>query len=249
MRAIRTVRAASIIGGALIWAGLMVGPAAAAPRTVSISNATITEGDSGLRTAHFDLTLSRASSRRVVVHFATVNGTAKAGKDYEARDGRRVFEPGEKTESIGIRVIGDEIDEFNERFFVKLSNPVHAELGDRRGRGTIEDDDSPPNMSIVDDSTTEGGSAALPVRLSRRSGKRITVDYATGNGTATANFDYSPEDSTLVFRPGDKQVVVTIDTIDDGLDELDETFEVDLSGATHAMITDGHGVGTILDND
>jgi large repetitive protein len=240
---------ACVLAGATISFAMMASPAGAAPRTISISNASVKEGDSDTKTAHFEITLSRASSKRVIVSFKTVDRTAKAGKDYEARDGKRIFDPGEKKESIGVRIIGDEIDEFDEIFLVKLSDPVNAELGDRKARGKIVDDDDPPAMSIVDDSTSEGGTAGLAVRLTRRSGKRITVDYATSGGTATENVDYAGEESNLLFHPGDKQVLITIDSYQDDLNEIDEAFDVDLSDARHATITDGHGVGTILDDD
>ncbi len=72
---------------------------------MTISDATVTEGNAGTRTATFTVTLSRASTQAVTVAYATANGAAAAGSDYQAasfprgpvpdraRDGylRRVF--------------------------------------------------------------------------------------------------------------------------------------------------------------
>jgi hypothetical protein len=44
-------------------------------------------------------------------------------------------------------------------------------------------------------------------------------------------------------------MVLSITTKGDNLDEPNETFFVNLSGATNATIADGQGVGTIVDND
>ena len=101
---------------------------------------------------------------------------------------------------------------------------------------------------------TEGDSgtvnATFTVSLSTVSGRTVTVDYATANGTATAPADYTAVPVTaLSFSPGQTTRTVTVVVNGDALDEGDETFNVNLSGASGATIGDGIGVGTITDDD
>src|SRR5262249_14659846 len=105
----------------------------------------------------------------------------------------------------------------------------------RPGRGTILDDDAPPALSIGDVAVTEGDSgttdATFTVSLSAASGKTVTVDYATADGSAAAGDDYTAASGTLTFAPGETSKTVTVSVIGDRIDEDDETFVVNLSGA------------------
>ena len=77
----------------------------------------------------------------------------------------------------------------------------------------------------------------------------MTVDYATADGTATAPVDYAAGTGSLTFTPGQTTKTVTVVVAGDSLDEIDETFTLNLSGAVNAAIADDSGLGTILDND
>ena len=44
----------------------------------------------------------------------------------------------------------------------------------------------------------------MTVTLSAASGKTVTVDYATSNGTATAGSDYTATSGTLTFSAGER---------------------------------------------
>src|SRR5258706_15991700 len=68
------------------------------------------------------------------------------------------------------------------------------------------------------------------------------------DGTAGAG-DYTAGTGTLSFAVGVTTQTITVPITDDLLDELDETFTVNLAGPTNATIADGAGVGTILDDD
>jgi hypothetical protein len=112
---------------------------------------------------------------------------------------------------------------------------------------------APPTISINDASATEGGAENFTVSLESCGGpfdQTVTVDFATADGTAVAPGDYTPNSGTLTFAPGVTSQTVTVQTIDDNLLEVPETFVVNLSNATgNATIADGTGVGTINDND
>jgi probable HAF family extracellular repeat protein len=111
------------------------------PRFLNIGDVTIQEGRSGTRVFVFTVTLSASSNVPVTVSYATANGTATAGQDYNAKSGTLTFAPGQTTSTISIVVKGDRIREANETFFVNLSNGVGAQLLDGQGIGTILNDD------------------------------------------------------------------------------------------------------------
>ena len=152
-----------------------------------------------------------------------------------------------------VLVHGDTLDEANETFTLNLSNAVNATIVDGTGTGTITDDDPLPALTINDVSVAEGDTgtvaATFTVTLSAVSGRTVTVDYATANNTAVAPGDYTAASGTLTFTPGQTSKTVTVQVNGDLIDEIDETFFVDLSGATNATIGDAQGVGTIIDDD
>ena len=113
-----------------------------APLAISISDVSVTEGNSGEVQAVFLVSLSAASASPVTVNYATTNGEAAGGADYIAQSTTELrFEPGQLSQTITVRVIGDTVGEANETFFVDLSAPNGAVLADARGVGTILDDD------------------------------------------------------------------------------------------------------------
>ena len=56
------------------------------------------------------------------------------------------------------------------------------------------------------------------------SGREVMVAYATSDGSATAGRDYTAASGTVSFAPGDVTQTITIEILDDRLDEPDETF-------------------------
>src|SRR5262249_4772982 len=114
-------------------------------------------------------------------------------------------------------------------------------------------DDLPPSLSINDVTQPEGNSGTtsfvFTVSLSQASGKTVTVNYATADGTATAGSDYTAASGTLSFAPGDLSKTVTVLVNGDTAVEPDETFFVKLTNLTNATIAVGQGTGTILNDD
>jgi hypothetical protein len=113
------------------------------PPTISIGDSTVTEGVPGPATAaHFTVTLSPASDETVTVQYSTTDGTAVAPADYLPVSLKTlVFEPGVVSQVIKIKIKADDLDEPDETFFVNLSSPTNASLGDFQGMGTILDND------------------------------------------------------------------------------------------------------------
>lgn len=109
-----------------------------------------------------------------------------------------------------------------------------------------------PTLSVDDVVVTEGDSgtsaATFTVSLSAGSSKTVTVDFATADGTATAA-DYAPVSGTLVFAKGQTAKAVAVAVKGDTAVEPDETFALRLSNASNAVIADGSGEATILNDD
>src|SRR5262245_2858781 len=88
------------------------------------------------------------------------------------------------------------------------------------------------------------------VSLSEGSLKEVSVKYGTANGSAkTSNDDYVGQSGTLTFRPGQRTQTVIVLVNGDTRTEADERFFVNLSRARNAVIADGQGIGTILNDD
>jgi hypothetical protein len=195
----------------------------AAP-TLSVSNVTVQEGDSGTVTAELTVTLSAVSGLSTSAPVSTVDVTAKAGSDYTALSSTVTIPAGSLTAKVQVQVLGDLVDDDDE---AKLA------ADDVR----------------VDEGNTGTTDAVLAVRLTNPSDRRITVDYVTTAGTATEGTDYNRASGTLTFEPGEVRKTVTVQVIGDTLFEEDETFHLDLSNAVGAPLQDGRGTATIADDE
>lgn len=117
-------------------------PPAANPPTISISDASVMEGNSGVAALDFTVTLSRSSTSNVSVAYATSDSTAVAGSDYTSATGTLTIATGSTSATITIDVIGDTSSESDETLTVMLSSPTGASIVDGSGVGTIENDDA-----------------------------------------------------------------------------------------------------------
>ena len=237
------------------WQSLISGAQTALP-SVSVSDATVTEGNSGTTNAAFTITLSKAGTKPVTVSYTTANGTATAGQDYTASTGTVTFAAGQVSQVITIAVHGDTAVEPTETFTLTLSNPSGATIGRATATGTITNDDAAPvlpSASISDATVAEGDSGtrnlAFTVTLSKASTTTVTLNYTTANGTATAGQDYTAASGTITFAPGVTSQVITIAVLGDTAVEPTETFTVTLSNASGATIADGSAIGTITNDD
>src|SRR5439155_8897531 len=117
--------------------------------SLSITNVSVTDGNTGTTNANFTVTLSAASSKTVTVNYATADGIATAPSDYVAIPTTTlIFSPGQTTKTITVLVNGDTVDETDETFTVNLSNPTNATLSTVTVTGTIIDDDGLPTVTL-----------------------------------------------------------------------------------------------------
>ena len=106
-------------------------------------------------------------------------------------------------------------------------------------------------MTIADVTTSNENAAnhTFTVSLSAASGKDITVDYATSNGTATAGADYTATSGTLTISAGATSGTFNVPVLADTTDENNETATITLSNASNASISDSSATLTITDDD
>jgi hypothetical protein len=184
------------------------------------------------------------------VSFATSPGSAIEGTDFLGTNGTLVFAPGKTLLTIPVRLVGDVTQESNETFFVTISAPNNATLGNAQGIGTIVNNDPAPRLFISNASVSEsnGGptNMVFNVRLTPASGRLVQVNYFTTNGLATAGLDYMATNGTLVFQPGETNQSIIVPVLGDALSEGNETFTVRLVTPMNATLGDGQGIGTIL---
>ena len=105
--------------GSRMWA-YRYGSGAAVP-TLSVDDVTVTEGNAGTTAAVVTARLSQPSAQPVTASFATANGTATAGSDYQAATGTVTFPAGTVSRTIGVNVIGDAAVEPDETFVLNLT--------------------------------------------------------------------------------------------------------------------------------
>ena len=113
--------------------------AIAGPLEISVADASKREWPNPQAYLAFDVTLDRDADEEVRVDYATVNGTAVAGQDYESQSGTLVFGTGEDSKRIWVPIQFDREDEETETMTLRLSNASGAQI--RRGAaiGSIYD--------------------------------------------------------------------------------------------------------------
>ncbi|MGQ0621593.1 MAG: Calx-beta domain-containing protein [Panacagrimonas sp.] len=209
-------------------------------------------------TARITLTRTGGSFGAASMVIRSGGGSATAGSDYTSITSTVNWADGDSSnKTLDITINNDTTQESNETVNLTASDATGATLGTRSTAVlTIIDNDEPPidrTISVADMSADEGNSGArlfrFTVSLSVAASGPISVGYATVNGTATAGSDYHAGSGTVSFGAGER--VKSVDTVvrGDTTGEPNETFFVNLSNPVGATIADGHGIGTIRNDD
>ena len=110
-----------------------------------------------------------------------------------------------------------------------------------------------PALAVAGASLAEGNagphSLSFTVTLANRTPLRVSVAYATANGTATAGSDYTATSGTLVFAPGETSMTVAVPILGDTAYESDETFTLTLSNPVNATLGTATATGAITNDD
>lgn len=245
------------VAAAYNWLGGNTGPTlSAGSLEFSVASYSV---DENVATLNVTLKRTGGSTGAVSVDYASSDGTATAGTDYQAVSGTVSLADGQVSASFPVTIIDDTIYEGDEDFTLTLSNPQGgATLGTLNvARAIILDNEPAPTPSVlslaaatasVDES---GPSITLQVRRSGGLSGVVSVSYQTVNGTATAGSDFAAQSGVLSFAAGQRVASIVVPIIDDTLYEGTETFEVRLGapGAGASLGAVSSTTVSILDND
>lgn len=220
---------------------------------LSVASYTVPESQ---YTPAITLTLSTPAVQRVEIPYRIVAGTATANSDYQDFIGRSVvFQPGQITANIEVRIYNDTRDEPDETLTIELGRSSLAVTTQSASATiTIQDDDPQPSLSFFSGNVNRPErtltEVVASVNLSTPSGYTVTVNYATSDGTATAGSDYLASSGTLTFAPGETSRPITIGLLDDAQSESNETIVLTLSAPANAVLGSlSTSTVTILAND
>ncbi|KAL8582386.1 hypothetical protein ACOMHN_042024 [Nucella lapillus] len=195
----------------------------------------------------------------VFVRVETLDGTAEAESDYIPYKETLVFEPGETSKTIEVKIINDNEWETDEVFFVRLSlkdMEQNAIIGKRDiTQVTIVNDDCPGTFEFSSPSVVvkeSVGKAEIPVCRTDGIDGRVSIKWTAKNQTAMYGRDFDTDSGTLVFEHGERKKNIEIGIIDDKDFEKDEHFEVtlltcDVRGAKLGSVK--RTIVTILNDD
>jgi Calx-beta domain-containing protein/putative Ig domain-containing protein len=213
--------------------------------------------DESAGTASLIINRVNGSYGELSVNIASTNDSAVAEEDYQNINTNITFTDGQISQTLTMQIIEDEYYEDDETFSLTLTADNPAVLGEPIVANiTIIDDDPLPPAGILqlnNDSylINESGSN-LNVSVSRTEGSygEISVDYQISDGSAVNGSDYSGTDGTLVFSDGQMSQIITINIIDDNINEDDENFNITLTNLVNTTIGNTQSASiTIVDND
>jgi hypothetical protein len=180
-------------------------------------------------------TLSTPSAYTVTVQYVTTNGTALAGSDYTALAGTLTFAPGQLRQIVPVAILNDNLPEATEFFTVSLQTPTNAILGTPAEATVFIDPND--NLSVAPATQTvqeNAGTATITINMSPALDHEVTVQYATSNGSATAEQDYTEVSGSVTFNPGQISRTIAVPILEDGALEGPETFSLVLSSPVNA---------------
>jgi hypothetical protein len=164
-------------------------PAPVENYVLSVSAASVTEGDLGSKTLSYRLTLDKAPTSTVTLNYETLDtGTATANDDFTPAAGTVTFAAGQRTAFVSVDVLGDTTVEAPET--VKLSISGSKLVSSVEATGTIVDNDLanlPITYTLTGTNAVNEGSAATFTLKTTGLSAGTTVGYkVTGTGSAAA---------------------------------------------------------------
>ena len=187
-------------------------------------SATDTDGDS--------LTYSGSTTTSKGTVVVNANGSFTYTPRYAARVDAAVNPTPETTlDSFSVTVV----DGYGGSTVVPISVPIGpaARPSVTVGIDQAWDPNFPTNVVEGNSGTTV---VSVPVVLSRASDVQVTVNYSLSNWSATAGVDYLGGSGQVLFAPGETRALIPVTIIGDTTYENSEYIEVNLTGATNAIV-------------
>jgi hypothetical protein len=221
---------------------------------VSIGDTEVAEGNAGVTTMTFPLTLDIPSAVDITLRWRTRNGVtpSTAGlDDYVPASGSVTIPAAATTGHIDISVVGDLSSERHEDIAVELV-PIGdtAIVPDPIGLGTVVNDDG---FSVTDATVVEGGAGVTTMRFTVTASSPLpapaSVNFATRDGSARAGIDYVAKSGKVSFAAGQTSADILVEVKGDTQPEPDQYFELVLAESATQHPLDAVGVGTIVNDD
>ncbi len=195
----------------------------------------------------------------VSVDYASSDGSATAGVDYNSSNGNLAWADGDSAaKTFTVDVTQDADVEGDETLVLTLSLATGGATIGSGGAATltITDDDSANGVfqfSAATYSVSEAGATAT-INVTRTGGSvgAVSVDYGTSDSTATAGADYTTTSGTLNWADGDAGTkAFNIPILQDVDLEAGEDVNLFLGSPTGGAVvgTQGTAVLTITDDD
>ena len=200
------------------------------------------------------VTRSGGSAGTTGISYNTGTGTANS-TDFTSASGTLTLADGETSKTISIPITNDALDEVDEAFTVSLNFLTgSASFGTPTTTTiTIQDDDPTPSATIGDAVQIETNSGnrtiTFPVTLNAASGRAVSFNYATADGSASGGTDFLATSGTLQMGAGQTVASIVVNITGDTAVEPDETFSVTLTNPQNATLTRATATGTIIGDD
>ncbi len=221
--------------------------------SITVSNAHYVYETNG--TLKFTINLSEAPLFNIVtVNYETVNGSAKAGEDYNAISGSVIFYPFQNQKTIEVSTINDDRHESKEYLYLSISNSDNGYVvTDSRGVGYIYDDDTAPLKAKIHNRYEKEKDSNwilnFTVKLNKYAPDDITLNYTTIDNSAKAGEDYIESNGTITIPKGSRYGHIPITILADTMPEGREYFNVKISSISEGSIVRDTARGTIVDDD
>ena len=178
--------------------------------------------------ARLEYVLDRASTEATSFSWATVDGIAKAGSDYEATSGAITIAAGSLTGFVEVQLKADAVQETAETFKVALSNANFLSFSAAESTVSIVDDDKAGILLTAKESleTSErGGSDSFQLVLQSQPTANVSIDLSVSDNT-----EGRLSTNRVVFTPNNWNQPVTIKL--SGLNDIERDGNV-----AYAVIT------------
>ena len=219
--------------------------------TLSVNNATIAEA-AGSSTV--TATLSNPSSQQVTVTLAATGTAAGGGTDYTLASNTITIAAGQTTGTTTVTAVQDNIDELDETIVLDIDQVTNGtENGTQQKTITITDDDDAPTvvLSLVNAVMGEDADVStLRATINRASSRNVIVNLVISGTASGGGVDYTISSATITIPAGQLSAIVTATSVDDNIDEPDETIIADIDQVTNAIeVGTQQETITIRDND
>jgi len=193
-----------------------------------------------------------ASPGGLSVGYYTVDGTAKAGADYQSVSGTLIFNDGAVTKTFNVPIINNSLLTGDKTFTVVLTNATPPGQVTPPSTETVVIVESNPGLRFSQTGYTvfkNGVNANISVLRTGSTNGVVSVNYIATNGTAVNGQNYYATNGTLVFSNGVTSRSFNVPIIANNQVQPNLTVLLQLVNPVNAvLVSPSSAVLTILEN-